>query len=336
MPSAMSRRLDARQAMLDAHYSRTDLIRYDDRPPQIEATSTYIDGRGNILTPSELKVNVSLVPEGNLRLVTLSGIGDALWTRGVLRGTLDAGMRVWIDTPFEWCFWDFEGQPGFQFWSREHPANYGLRTATYLGSDLSKGATVYGAMSQRCRTPPGNFRLPIHADWSRAADAVLDQIKPQKPLMIYRPLLNNHGRRSVSSRNPDHQAYAQIFASIRDQFHVISVANSCGETIVHADPADTTFHHGQLPITTVIGLMSKALVYTNPGMALVAAAAIGAPVIGVFGGYEDVHNYQDTVIYGRSLLLDPINPCRCMSDSHACDKRMNIPDAIKRAQAFVS
>lgn len=334
MPSALSIRLDERRAIVDAHNARPDLIHFLDGAPKVEATSAFCR-EGKIIVPAEVRVTAGLIPDGNLRLVCISGVGDAIWTRGVLRETLKAGLQVWIDSAYDWCFWDFEGVPGFHYWSREQPAAYGLRTATYLGRDMSDGMPVYAAMCQRCKVPPGDFRLPTKLEWTQAADAVLAQIKPKKPVMIYRPLVHSHGRRSVASRNPDHAAYAAIYAAIRARFHVISVRGGGGEDLVHADAADTVFHEGELALTTVAALMSRAaLVYTCAGMGLVLGAGVGTPVLAVMGGYEDAGAYSDTCVYAPSLLIDPITPCRCYADNHDCQKAIDIPAAIHRAQEF--
>jgi hypothetical protein len=337
MPSALSYRLAQRQALLDSHLLRPDLVEYQDSAPVVTASGALFR-TGRILRPAKLEVEAARIPGGRLRLVSLSGIGDAVWTRGVLRETLKAGLQVWLDTPFEWLFWDFAGTPGFAFWREPGPDAHGLRTATYLGRDLlgaDSNNTVYGAMCLHCKVPRGDFRVAVKPEWDAAADALLARIAPRKPLLVYRPLVRNHERRSVSSRNPDHAAYSAIYQAIRARFHTISVAGGSGEEIVHADAADTVFHRGELPITTLVALMRRALVYTNPGMALVMAAGLGAPVIGVFGGYEDAHNYADTVVYGPALLLDPLHPCRCMSDAHACDKRMDVPAAIAKVERFL-
>jgi hypothetical protein len=336
MPSALSRRIAERNALFAAHLARSDLVGFTDAAPRMAAEAGLCRA-GSIVRPAGTRLAVERVPDGNLRLVTLSGIGDAVWARGVVRETLKAGLKVWLDTPFESVFWDFAEQPGFAFWHEDAaPARYALRTATYLGRDLRDGATVYGAMCERCRVPRGDFSLLVKPEWARAADALLRKLAPRKPVMLYRPLLRNLARRSVASRNPDAAAYSAIYRAIRERFHVISVAAAgAGEEVVHADAADSVFHRGELAVTTVAALMARAaLVLSNPGMALVLAASLGTPVIGVFGGYEDAHNYADTVVYGPALLLDPIQPCRCMSDAHACRKAMDIPAAVVRAGRF--
>lgn len=306
-------------------------IRYRDEKPEVIAQSCLIrDGR--IIQPAGLYVNARRI-DGPVRIQSLIGVGDAMWTRGIVRAHLDAGMSVAVDTMFQWAFWDFVGRDGFSFWDGNRML--AVRHANYLGKDLSY-QPVYEAMWRNCHIQAApDFKLPIKPEWTADAAKLLDEIKPQKPVMVYRPLVDNHSRKSVSSRNPDHAAYSAIFRSIRDRFHVISVSGGGGESIVHADHADTTLNNGEISLTTVVALMSlSSLVYTCAGMGLVVASAIGAPVIGVMGGYEGSRNYQDTTIYGLSLLIDCMRQCFCMSDAHPCDKTIHLPSAIERAKEF--
>jgi len=343
--SALARRRALRQALLQAHAGRDDLVLFRDEPASLRSRGAVFRD-GVVVEPACTEVAARAIGEEGVRLISLSGLGDALWTRGVARETLKAGLKVWLETPHRWVLWDFEGRPGFAFYQAgEAPAGLPARVATYLGSAWRPGdtacgqmsaPTVYGAMSARCHVARGDFRLALKDEWLMEADALLARLQPCKPVMIYRPLLRNARRRAVEARNPDPAAYAAVFAAIRERYHVISVAAAgVEEEIVHADAADTVFHCGELPVTTVAALCARAaLVYTNPGMALVLAASLGVPVIGVFGGYEDAWNYSDTVVYGPSLLLDPIRACRCMSDAHHCDKRMDVDAAVGRVREF--
>lgn len=336
MTSALTRRLEARKQALDAAMARADLVRFQDgRPEVVMRSPSFTDG---VMThKGSMEVVLKPIMDNTVRLISLSGIGDAVWVRAVVRETIKAGLNVLLDTAHPWAFWDFEGTAGFSFYHGEEQVY--ARGATYLGQDLrGQGLSVFAAMSKRCRVPMGDFSLPVKLEWDVAAVQLLAQISPAKPVMIYRPLLRNHGRRSVESRNPDHQAYSTIFKSIRDRFHVISVAtHGSGEDIIHADQADAAFHHGEIPITTLVALMKRsALVYTNAGMGLVVASALGVPTIGVLGGYESSNSYRDTAgAYGPSLLIDPINPCDCLSDSHPCRKEIDLPAAVKRVNAFI-
>lgn len=324
MPSALSRRLEARKLAMDAHLARPDLVGYQDDRPEL------------VLDNGQLRVDVKPIPGNVLKLNSLSGIGDAIWCRAIVKETIKASLDVLLQTDHPWAFHDMAGMKGFAFYDGREGVY--CRGATYLGEDLKgKGVSVFKAMCDRCHVSLGDFSLPVHPDWAAAADELVARIKPAKPVMVYRPLLHNHGRRSVASRNPDHAAYSAIFKSIRSRYHVISVAtDGAGENIVHADQADSVFHKGEIAVTTLMALMARAaLVYTNAGMALVAGSALGAPVLAVMGGYEGSANYNDTAgVYGPALLIDPIEPCYCLADNHACKKAVDVPAAIKRAKEF--
>ena len=99
--------------------------------------------------------------------------------------------------------------------------------------------------------------------------------------------------------------------------------------------ADIEFHKGELSFEEIAGMISiSSLVYSSPGFAVVAAKAIGTPVICVFGGYENSASFLmgDTPYLG----IDPIRSCQCFSHKHACQKQINIDLAIKSAERFLN
>ena len=314
--------------------STPDRIKFEDRRPIVEVSSAIIMN-GRLIKPSDYVVKARMLAGSAVIIVSLDGIGDAMWTRGVIRETLNAGLVVYLKTKHKWAFWDFESISGFNFFNEENPVYSSIRIATYLGCDLSKGKTLYEAMSEQCHVPTGNFRLSAKKQWVDDAITVVNGNK--RPLLVYRPLLRSNTRQSVMSRNPDRTTYEELYKHVKNKFFTVAVAaTGVDEMLYGAVEADMIFCKGQLPITTIIGLFTIAdVVFTNPGMALVVAAALGTPVVGIFGGYEDSHNYKDTVVYGKSLLIDPINPCRCMSDSHNCDKRIDVAKAKQELDIFV-
>lgn len=324
----------AAEALLASHSNRPDRVLFEDTKPTIERMGASLVN-GSFVRKDEATIGVTRIVDNNLRLICLSGIGDAIWTRGVVAETIKAGLNVYVDTVHPWVFWDFVDKPGFNFWTGQ-PIRYSKRIATYLGSDLRSGQTVYGAMASTCHVLKGDFSFSAKSEWVEAASSLLSLV--DKPILLYRPLVHNKSRKSVTSRNPDVGVYEWLYKRIKDKFFTVAVASAGKDEFLYNDKveADLVFCKGELPITTVIGLMSKsAVVLTNPGMALVIAASMGIPVIGVFGGYEDSHNYIDTVVYGKSLLIDPIIPCRCMSDSHACKKEIDLNNASKLVDSFI-
>lgn len=341
IPSPFTLRSDLRSRFAGAPLYVKDLVeRFESSPDRIYYTDDYpeIVSYPTIATPHQtvghhrVEVKARLIPAKRIAIKSLIGVGDAMWTRGIVRAHLDAGFEVSLQTKFPWAFWDI---PAAKIGVL--PKGVPVRHASYIGLDLKGGMTVYEGMRARCHVPPTDFKLPIHPDWSAKAGEWLMRWPRDKPLAIVRPLVANRDRKSVTARNPDPTAYLEIFSAVKDQFFTVSVASGAdNEVITTALPADMQYHNGEIPLPVLMAIMAQAdLVYTNPGMALVTAAAVGAPVCAVFGGYEDAHNYQDTVAYGPSLLIDTIKPCRCMSDAHSCDKRVDIPAAIAKLSDYV-
>ncbi len=97
--------------------------------------------------------------------------------------------------------------------------------------------------------------------------------------MVYRPLVERTEWNGCAARNPDHSAYAALFASIRDQFHVVSIADLVPnvEWISGARvEADQKFHAGELEFEALAGLFSIAsLVFCSPGFAVILAQTVG-------------------------------------------------------------
>jgi hypothetical protein len=253
-----------------------------------------------------------------VHLVGMRGLGDNVHQRVVVRALLKRGREIWLETPWPSLYHDLTCD-------RLHliPAKTGLRTqhknqlrqaACYSRRPIARNAaritvwyqvdgvrewgSIPAAMLGFCLLPRDDldFRLPVPEPWLAAADRVIAQFATDKPILIYRPL---HVRREWDSgelRNPDHAAYAQLFRSIRDRYHVISIGDFVPnvEWIV-GEPirADAEFHRGELDLETLIGLIRRAaLIFAAPGMIIPLAQAVGTPSVCVFGGYEDRRTFS--------------------------------------------
>jgi len=172
--------------------------------------------------------------------------------------------------------------------------------------------------------------------------------------MVYRPLVLNN-LFHCEQRLPDVSAYEALYKSIRDQYHVVSVANlgDHGEHIVGPEmPVDIKFHRGELPFEELVGLYAEAdLAFTCAGFAPVLAQAVGTRNVIVYGGHE---GYRTTNIVGahlaQTLPIEPNNVCECHGGhytrgpggvglvkpekTHECDKTINLPAALDRLRVF--
>src|SRR3546814_19914557 len=97
--------------------------------------------------------------------------------------------------------------------------------------------------------------------------------------MIYRPLVERTEWSGCAARNPDHHAYAELFAAIRNQFFVVSIADlqDVAEWILgNRVNADIQLHRGELgrapnaPLTQTPGLM-----ISSPGFVVILALSVG-------------------------------------------------------------
>src|SRR3546814_10413732 len=95
----------------------------------------------------------------------------------------------------------------------------------YRPEAVRQHRSVLGAMCASIGAPVARFDLPIPQNWTEKADAWLRKWNPDRPLMIYRPLVERTEWSGCAARNPDHHAYAELFAAIRNQFFVVSIAD---------------------------------------------------------------------------------------------------------------
>lgn len=296
-----------------------------------------------------------------LVMIGMHGIGDNLHERGVVRELMKK-HELWLQTSWPQFFHDM---PELHLLPRKSPlramarneisarALYGsiqppngARTVAcgYLSRMPKSGKSVLQVMSEVCGAPAvGDFRLPIPAAWNARADAVLAKLAPSKPLLIYRPPIqiseaNKLASQAKVARNPDLAAYHALITAIRADYFVISIADLKDKEEWLVGPrfeADAEFHRSELDFETIAAITARAaLVYTSPCFLLVLAQAVSAPLIAVFGGFEDQRSFAAGARFSPWLPIEPRRPCCCWS--HACvhDKSIDVPAALAQIQKF--
>lgn len=293
----------------------------------------------------------------------MHGLGDNIHQRAVVRRLHRAGHDVWLKTPWPCIYHDFVGDRfhlvGRGYTLRTQAKNAKRERAVYSAAPVPRNATTmrvwYDYASIRTagtflggmlRTTLGraaddvtlaDFTLPVPTAWRYKAAAFLG--RPDRPVMFLRPLVERTEWGGCAKRNPDFEAYAALFNSIRERFFVVSVADivpGIEGTVGRKLEADLTLHAGELDAEALAGMMSLAsLTFCSPGFAIVMAQAVGTPVVCVFGGHESSRFYLHGHRYNPTLGIDPIKPCECFSRTHNCDKRIDIPAATARITNFV-
>lgn len=286
-----------------------------------------------------------------LYIAGMHGLGDNLHQRGILR---QLPGDIWLETSWPAVYHDMPQihcvakgtslrtqlknaarQP--ERFERA-PAGLAPRRILYTPAEVKATGSVLAAM---CRSvgvdhDRADFRLPVKPEW---VDQAREFVRTDRPILVYRPLVERREWGGCATRNPDHGAYARLLAGIRDRYHLVSIADlEPGQEWMVGEPveADQTFHAGELPFEAIAGLFSLAsLVWTAPGFAVVLAQAIGTPVIAVFGGYESSRSFSSGARYSPYLGIDPIRPCECWSHRHRCNKRIDEGMAGNRIEEFI-
>lgn len=310
-----------------------------------------------------------------LYLKGMHGMGDNFHERAFIRQYLSSGRYdcIYLETSWPVLFWDLVGdklkliqkdsglrtqaknanrEQDFFYKGRVPLPN--MRTDKqiwYRAKDIKQTGSVLGAMAECLGEPVGeaDFRFPLKDEWQRR---YFNEILPKidaggKPILVYRPLVERTEWSGCSARNPDHDTYRTLYRSIRDRFHVVSVADIVPgkEWIVGASAesgcgisdtdTDTEFHKGELPVEMLATLVKNAAMTMNaPGFMTIMSQSQGTPNVTVFGGYENSKSFTAGAKWAPYLGIDPINSCQCFQHSHPCDKRINIPEALDSLKRF--
>lgn len=286
------------------------------------------------------------------------GVGDCLHQRAILRDVVQQmGYReeIVLETFYKAMHHDVEGVRlkllgGIEPRVRERdalksdiilPRQHTRQRITYDPIRIKLHGSILAAQYASVGLPmpeKPDFSLAVPQQWRDWAREKIGD--PQgKPVLVYRPIVLNNVWRA-ESRSPDPALYSALFRTIRDQYHVVSVANigNHGETIVgETQDADVNYNRGELDFETMSGLFAEAdLAFTNPGFAPVLSQAVGTRTVIVYGGNE---SYRTTNCVGShlasTLAIEPDVPCACHDKKHDCNKHITLPPAIARLEEFI-
>lgn len=182
-----------------------------------------------------------------------------------------------------------------------------------------------------------DFSIQVKPEWRQWAREAVGPVN--KPIMVYRPIVLNNLWRS-EARAPDPALYSTLFRTIRDRYHVVSIANlgDHGEYIVGENQdADTNFNRGELDFETMSGLFANAeLSFTCPGFAPVLSQAVGTRTVIVYGAnecYRTTNSVGDH--FASTLAIEPDIPCDHHMKECDCSKHITLPPAIARLEEFI-
>lgn len=296
----------------------------------------------------------------------MHGMGDNIHQRAVLRALIP-DHSIWLETSWP-CIYEDMISPDFRLLRRPVALRTQLKNAareadkfekiaprphhhvptihmTYGKGSVPPGGTILQAMFAKAGIGGkynADFSLPTWPHWHEKLNSIIGILGNEKPVMVYRPLVARPEWRGSMVRNANVDDYAAVFAAIRDNFFVISVADlePTREWIVGPIlKPDLQLHKGELPFEALAALFERAdCVFTSSGFGAVLAPAVRTPCISIQGGFEPASWHADGAALAPFLGIDPIHPCMCATSNCTapCDKKLDVPRTIERVKEFLS
>lgn len=286
-----------------------------------------------------------------IHVIGMHGLGDNIHQRAIIRKLVEQ-YDVWLETSWPSIYHDFpevkfirksvklrtqtkNAERERHLYVPHHVQNQTFSKHLYISYTPQLVRTlksVLKAMFYTCHLDPrdADYSLPIPETW-------VSPVKSEKPILIYRPLVDRKEWGGCQTRNPDKETYRKLFETIRKDFYVVSIADlQQGKEWMVSDPidADLELHEGQLSFEQMAALFKQArLVYNSPGFATVLSRSVGTPNITVFGGYESSNSFS----VGNSpfLPIDIIKPCECFKHGCTCTKEINLSEAFNKIGDFL-
>jgi len=291
---------------------------------------------------------------------TALGFGDNLYQRAILRVLARQYDAVYLQTTCPDIYWDI---PNVKF---INPGRVPLRTQTkYLESlpattfsprppllhslgwryqwNMNAGVSHIEWQRQRSGVTLDrfDFTFPVKAEWLTAARAVMAKFDMQgKRLCIVRPSTIRKEWLNAS-RNPKAANLQLLIDRYKSEYFYLTFADlEPGAEWLDGElkGIDATFHRGELPLTTIFGLIKLSdMVITGPTWAMVSAIAERVKCFTIFGGCAKPERIVDASMgLDRFGYVAPEPFCDCKRGDHACNKDIPAAKIIQRFEELRS
>lgn len=287
------------------------------------------------------------------------GFGDNLYQRPLIRFFLQKYGAVYLRTAMPEAYWDM---PGLRFihpgqmnlrCQRKHIAQYpasffSTPPPTALRIDWSYFLPLYNKdphtghlfqvnvpheltnaehIRQRAKMPEYDFFFPLKPEWLKAAKDLIGTFNLRgRPLCIVRPPTIRR-EWNASSRNPKLEYFQLLLNTYRGKYFFVSIADLLKneewmEEELHGLQAQ--FHSGEVPLTTIFGLVKLAdMTLCYPGFLMLVAIAERSKCFCLFGGMQKPEILLDSQMGLQNFsYLAPTPFCNCFDMNHHCNKEL--------------
>lgn len=271
------------------------------------------------------------------------GFGDNFYQRAVIKDLAKEYKKVYLKTAFPEAYWDL---PNVEF---IYPSSMPLRTQEkhmkgqkktvwsslpkkydsvrwdQLGpSSQKKIQTKYIELENR---KDFDFLFPVKKEWIKDAEDLKASLKigGKKLCIVRRP--TNRSEWNCPSRNPKPEYYQAIIDEYKDEYFYLGLAD-IEKRIEWFDGKitgiDKEFNKGEIPITTILGLLKIAdMSICYPSFFMIASIAIRGKCFCIFGGAaEPFHVIRKGFNLENFSHVAPEPFCNCMDMKHSCYKEI--------------
>jgi len=302
------------------------------------------------------------VAKDNLFFDGCLGFGDVFQERPLIKHFLKQYKTVYVKTPLPELFWDIpnvifvrppeilrtqnkhmESLPP-ETWSKVPPHTKRLGWSNYPpGGHLFPKTDAHpneiieprpvNCVAKHIKNFAGiedyDFSFPVRTAWVKAAKEFLGglPVKWKKLCLIRPPTIRDEWY--CPSRNPKIEYIQLLIDRYKDEYFFLSLADVDGKAERYdgiLKGLDAEFHHGEVPLTTIFGLMKIAdmsIIY--PGFFMPLAIAIRSKCFCIFGGNAGPQVHIDPIMGIENFgWIAPEPFCQCINNTHNCNK--DIPE----------
>jgi len=295
------------------------------------------------------------------------GFGDNFYQRPLIRHLAQRYREVYVRTCLPEAYWDIPGvrfiQPGLMHLRTQlnhiqkyHLTSYSIPPAGSARLDWSAFTPLYGGVgpsgaiqrntprelsnAECVRTkgelPEYDFSFPVKEEWILAAKKIIQELPltGKKLCLVRPPTLRREWL--ASSRNPKMEYYQLLLDRFGKDYFFLSLADlKPGEEWIDGPPlrgVDKEFHNGELPLTTIFGLVKLAdMTLCYPGFLMLVAIAERTKCFCLFGGMQ-----KPEILLDRQMGLErfayaaPDPFCFCLNMTHDCHKELDKEEIIRK------
>lgn len=302
--------------------------------------NSKIDAFPKISIDDALSGNLPEVPtKQDVFLEGYAGAGDNIWQRPFIKEYAKKVKNFYLMTYFPFFYWDipnikFVKPPHLKFKSAIKSMNRGdykwvdkprvneISKPSYWAG-FKAGKSIATQFEQSWDIKGKDFTMPVKPEWESDAKKIIKGFKTKKKIcVIHFPTKRKEWQ--CPARDPKPEYLQMIIDKYKDKYYFVSLADIPNEEFyVTPRGVDKAFHHGELTLEQILGLVKLSdLVITGNCYLLPFALVMGAKIFSLWGGCQKPELFLSGWDLSNTTVVHPEPFCNCLNPSHDCNKEI--------------